>query len=362
MNRTLIGVVLLGAAVAAGGFENGDGMPRPPDDEWAERNRALARAKVFRRDAVFDASRIDFSADPNAGWVDGKLTTCRYKPDEVQGTTPKFDCLLESGEKVKVKYGYTKEIPSEIIASRLLHGLGFGADHVSQVEKVRCYGCPFQPFHTRALWELIGLTDFMDKRLDYDSFRDFEHVSVERNLKGKAIEAGDERGFAFYELKRIDPAQGGATRDEVDALRLMAVFLHHWDNKSSNQRLTCEGAKAADCDHPLAMIQDVGSEFGPKKVDLDNWKRYPVWHDAASCAVTMKSMPYDGGTFEDATITEKGRQLLGNRLKQISRAQIDALFSAAALDNVPQWSAVFQDKVRQIVDRPPCSSTTKPSS
>ena len=62
----------------------------------------------------------------------------------------------------------------------------------------------------------------------------------------------------------IDPSRGGATRDEVDALRLMAVFLHHWDNKSSNQRLTCVGPTTPDCAHPLAMIQDVGSEFGPE--------------------------------------------------------------------------------------------------
>ena len=25
------------------------------------------------------------------------------------------------------------------------------------------------------------------------------------------------------------------------------------------------------------MIQDVGSEFGPKKADLDNWRSTPVW-------------------------------------------------------------------------------------
>ena len=75
------------------------------------------------------------------------------------------------------------------------------------------------------------------------SHRDFKKVSVERNFDGEAIEVGSERGWAFYELDKIDPARGGATRDEVDALRLMAIFLHHWDNKSSNQRLTCPDAE-----------------------------------------------------------------------------------------------------------------------
>ena len=91
----------------------------------------------------------------------------------------------------------------------------------------------------------------------------------------------------------------------------MAVFLHHWDNKSSNQRLTCVSATTPDCAHPLAMIQDVGSEFGPKKVDLDNWRSMPVWHGCVQRAcVSMKDMPYNGGTFEDAAISEDGRRLL----------------------------------------------------
>ena len=362
MKRAVFSVLLIGAAVVAiGGFETGDGIPQPPEKEWAARNRALARARVFR-DEAFDASKIDFVTDPNSGVVDSKLTVCKYAPDEVTGTTPKFDCVLANGDKVKVKYGSTKEIPSEVAATRLLHAMGFGADRVSRVESVRCYGCPFQPFHTRSLWELIGVAGFMDERLDYDSYRDFDHVSVERNLDGEAIEVGDERGWGFYELNMIDPAQGGATRAEVDALRLMAVFLHHWDNKTSNQRLTCPNSTTADCRHPLAMIQDVGSDFGPKKVNLEKWKSKAVWGDAGTCTVTMKWMPYKGGTFTDARISDEGRRLLGDRLRQLSRAQIASLFTTAGLEDVPAWVAAFEDKVRQIVDRPACPTTTKASS
>jgi hypothetical protein len=361
MKRTLFSVVLVGAGLAFSKFEAGDGLPKPPEREWAVRNEAFARAKVFRSEP-FDPSKIDFAADPNSGVVDPKLTTCKYKPEDVSGTTPKFDCVLQNGEKVKVKYGYTREIPSEIAATRLLHALGFGADRVSRVETVRCYGCPFQPFHTRALWEMVGITNFLDKRIDYDNSRDFEGVSVERNLDGEAIEVGLERGWGFYELKNIDPAKGGASRAEVDALRLMAVFLHHWDNKTANQRLTCPGSETADCAHPLAMIQDVGSDFGPKKADLANWKSKPVWADPATCTITMKWMPYEGGTFEDVQVSEAGRRLIGDRLKQIPPAQIAALFNAAQLEDVPQWLAAFEDKRRQIADRAPCPSTTKPSS
>jgi hypothetical protein len=359
----MFSVVLVGIGVAAlGGFENGDGIPKPPEKEWAARNAALTRAKIFR-EQHFDASTIDFAVDPNRGHVDPALTNCKYKPDEVSGTTPKFDCELPSGEKIKVKYGWTKEIPSEIAATRLLHALGFGADRVSRVETVRCYGCPFQPFHTRGLIEMLKLEGYFDKRINYSSYRDFKHVSVERNLDGEAIEVGHERGWGFYELDNIDSARGGATRAEVDALRLTAVFLHHWDNKSSNQRLTCVDGKTADCAHPLAMIQDVGSEFGPKKVELANWKSKSVWFgDQTKCLVSMKGMPYNGGTFEDIQISEGGRKLLADRLGQLPRKQIETLFITAGLEDVPAWTAAFEDRVRQIVERPSCPPTTKASS
>jgi len=278
----------------------------------------------------------------------------------VTGTTPKFECELANGETIKVKYGWTKEIPSEIAATRLLHALGFGADRVSRVETVRCYGCPMQPFHTRSLAEMFGLADELDARIDYTAYREFHDVSVERNLEGEAIEAGHERGWGFFELKRIDPSRGGATRAEVDALRLMAVFLHHWDNKTANQRLVCAGSKEADCGHPLAMIQDVGSDFGPRKMDLENWRDTPVWSgDRSQCLLSMKAMPYNGGTFEDIAISEGGRRLLGERLRQLSRVQIETLFVAAGLDDVEEWGSAFQDKVRQIVERPACPGTTK---
>ena len=362
MKRTLFSVALVGIGVVAlGGFENGDGVPSRRRKSGPH---AMMRCRARRSSASepFDAAAIDFAADPNRGVVDPTLTSCKYKPDEVSGTTPKFDCELPSGEKIKVKYGWTQEIPSETAATRLLHALGFGADRVSRVETVRCYGCPFQPFHTRALLEMLNLDGYVDKRIDYSSHRDFKNVSVERNFDGEAIEVGNERGWAFHELDKIDPARGGATRAEVDALRLMAIFLHHWDNKSSNQRLTCPNAKTADCKHPLAMIQDVGSEFGPKKADLENWRSKPVWHDAAKCLVSMKAMPYNGGTFEDVAISEGGRRLLADRLQQLSAKQIETLFTAAGLEDVPAWTAAFQDRVRQIVERPACPATTKTSS
>jgi hypothetical protein len=221
MKRTLFSVALVGIGVAAlGGFENGDGVPQPPAEEWARRNDALARARIFRAEP-FDSSSIDFAADPNRGVIDPNFTTCRYKPGEVSGTTPKFDCELPSGEKIKVKYGWTHEIPSETAGTRLLHALGFGADRVSRVETVRCYGCPFQPFHSRALLDMFKLAR-ISINIDYSAHREFKRVSVERNLDGRRSRPATSAMGVSRWTRRFRAA---ARPTEVDALRLMAIFL-----------------------------------------------------------------------------------------------------------------------------------------
>jgi hypothetical protein len=372
VHRTTIALAVVGAFVAYTGGELWKQL-RPSVEARTgitshapgekKRAAALARAKVFRNEP-FNPAAIDFTRDPNAGVLDTNFTSCRFDPDDISGTSPKFDCRLENGTVVKVKYGWTREIPSEVAATRLLHALGFGADRVSLVEVVRCYGCPFQPFHTRSLEQVLKVNAFFDKHLDYTGWREFRKVSAERKIDGKSVETDEVEGWSFYELKQIDSSIGGATRGEVDALRLMAMFLNHWDNKSPNQRLVCVGADSDDCDHPLAMIQDAGSHFGPKKVRVENWRSTPIWADAPGCTISMKSLPYGGGTFEDVQISEDGRRLLGNRLRALSAAQIHDLFESAGLDDLSRWTEAFQDKVRQIVDRQPCPSapTTKLSS
>jgi hypothetical protein len=108
----------------------------------------------------------------------------------------------------------------------------------------------------------------------------------------------------------------------------------------------------------------VGETFGPRAVDLEGWSRTPIWADAATCRVDMKSSPYAGATFGQAHISEEGRRFLGDRLRQLSHAQIVALFRGARFPEfqkqsprgreVENWAAAFEDRVRQIVDRPPC--------
>ena len=330
----------------------------------AERLDALSRAAVWQRpETPIAQARLD--SDPNQP----QAIECTFAITEVGGTAPKFDCHLENGERIRVKYGRSPEIPSEVAAARLLHALGFGADDVMLVEKLRCYGCPAEPFITMRTLGLAGAQELYGKVMNKDSYKDFEWVAVERRHYGRAIETDRLEGWSFFELDLIDEKKGGAPRAHVDALRLLAVFLAHWDNKSENQRLVCLSEKdwpdGGKCSRPMAMLQDIGSAFGPRKVDQEKWEQFSVWGDRATCMTTMDGLPYKGATFKPTKISESGRQHLASLLGQLSDQQITALFAGARFDQskgmigftttpVPAWVRAFKKKVQAIRDGPPC--------
>jgi hypothetical protein len=288
----------------------------------------------------------------------------------MNGTAPKFDCKLPNGDKLRVKYGSTPEIPGELASTRLLHALGFGADDVQLYEKVICYGCPKNPFLTMKTLGLANAQELYGKVMDTKEHQDFEWVAVERKHYGRPIETEDVEGWAFFELDLIDQKKGGAPRAHVDALRLLSVFLAHWDNKSENQRLVCISEKdwpeGGKCDRPFAMLQDVGSTWGPRKVDLKEWVKAPIWSDRASCTASMDALPYHGATFQPVKITEAGRRHLAGLISQLSDQQVDALFRGARFDQstgmfggvtaspINEWVAAFKTRVKQITDGPAC--------
>jgi hypothetical protein len=331
------------------------------------RNLALRQAKVW---APNDVSAVDLSANPPdaTGMLSQPIVRCRYLDGSPDGTTAKFDCVLPDGEVVKVKYGNTGEIHAEIAASRLLAALGFGADTVYMVPRVRCYGCVRTPYYTMKVLDLVHARERLVRSVPEDSYTDFEWVSVERRLEGAEIEAGDQDGWAWDELEPVDESRG-ANRAERDALRLVAVLLAHWDNKASNQRLMCLSASAqhaGSCGRPFAYIHDLGATFGPNKLRLDHWSKAPIWSDRGRCTVSMRQFPYRGGTFPDTHISEAGRRLLALQLAGLTERQLVALFTAAhfpefhgrrgAAADPERWAAVLLDKAHQITDAGPCPS------
>lgn len=329
-----------------------------------ERLDALSRAAVWQPPPPIGRAKL--ATDPEQP----KMLNCRFEISQLNGTAPKFNCRLENGEEVRVKYGRSPEVPSEVATTRLLHTLGFAADDMTLYETVRCYGCPAEPFITMKALGFAGAQDLYGKVMNPASYKDFEWAAVEKKHPGTAIETEDIEGWAFFELDLIDSKKGGAPRAHVDALRLLAVMLGHWDNKTENQRLVClsqdDWPAGGKCRRPLALLQDVGSAWGPRKVDLEEWKKAPLWVDRQTCTTSMDHLPYHGATFKPVKITEGGRKHLGRLLSQLTGEQLRDLFVSARFDHVggilgsrepapaEEWVAVFRAKVSQITDGPSC--------
>jgi len=337
---------------------------KPKTVSREERNDALSRAAVWQQPPPI--ARAQLASDPKQP----KMLQCTFEIAYVNGTAPKFECRLENGDHLRVKYGQSPEVPSEVATTRLLHTLGFGADDMTLYETVRCYGCPAEPFITMKTLGFAGAEQMYGKVMNPKDYKDFAWAATEKKFPGRAIETEDLEGWAFFELDLIDPKKGGAPRAHVDALRLLAVLLADWDNKSENQRLVCISEKdwpeGGKCQRPLALMQDVGSAWGPRKVDLPEWTKSPVWSDRATCTTSMDHLPYHGATFKPVKISDAGRRFLGSLLSQLSDDQMRDLFTSARFDHVvglfgnhtpapiDQWVKVFRTKVAQITDGPSC--------
>ena len=335
-------------------------------DERAFRIASLKSARVWR---PTDPATIDLGVNPRdeTGLLSADVVSCRLQPKESSGTTPKFRCVLSNGEVIKVKYGRAvREIHAEVAAARLLSALGFAADEMHLVPRLLCFGCPRFPF--RAIWALdwVRARSLVDA-LPADRYSEFAWVSVERPFPGIEVTAGDDEGWRWDELPAVDERAGGASRAELDALRLMAAFLVHWDNKAANQRLVCQGPAddrpVPTCGQSVAFIQDLGATFGPNKVDLKSWDATPIWADRTACVVSMNGLPYAGATFTPVQVSEEGRRLLASQLARVSQAQVEALFTAARFPHpdgagpseaAKAWAAAFARKARAITEGPAC--------
>jgi hypothetical protein len=332
------------------------GIAADSPQSWTLESRrdALARAVVWQPPST-PLRDADLS-QPAHGLPDE--VSCAFRVAPMDGTVRKFSCTLPSGETLRVKYA-GPEPHGEAAASRLLLALGFGADRVGFVRRLHCAGCPWAPFATMKAVTLARAVGLYERVVRYDRKVTFDWVAVERRDAGEQIETDDVEGWTFEELSRVSTA----SRTHADALRLMAVFLAHWDNKAENQRLVClSGGPDAHgrCAKPFAMLQDVGATFGPRKVDLEAWRKAPIWTDRARCEVSMATLPHGGATFVPARISEAGRKFLADALQSLSREQVVGLFTGARVEpkygRVQQWADVFEARVAQLADGPACPS------
>jgi hypothetical protein len=282
---------------------------------------------------------------------------CQYVREKRSGTSPKFHCKLDTGEVVKVRYGKDNtEVYGQIAASRLLWALGFGANENYPVTVV-CDGCSKDPWNDPHV---------------YQQTMTFVPATIERKVKGVEMnEFGkSKQGWGWNELEHVGEGSGHAPRAQIDALKLLAVFMSHVDSRPNNQRFVCledgivEKNGRMQCAKPLMYISDVGTTFGGaleqgdrSTLQLKSWLRWPVWRDAQRCVAYLEPAEHTAGMLRSPKISEAGRKFLSHLLEQLSDQQIRDIFRAAQVDEVEQpegyasidqWMEAFKLKRKQI--------------
>jgi len=324
----------------------------------ADRRDYLKRARIFERVDVAQRDLLTGPHDPYAVAVDD-LVPCDFiepKKERVPtgGTTPKFFCTVRHQHPhvdVKIRYGrQNREIYGEVLGSRLFWALGLAVDRNYPV-RVRCHDCPEDPWRT--------YRDYPASDPSPRKTRVIEDAVMQRLYPAAVIETRDDEGWSFGELDLVDEAAGGASRAEVDALRLLAAFVAHGDDKPDNQRLVCPFSAidaAGHCSEPRLLIADLGSTFGRGTsrvfglIDKDArpsfaaWSSLPMWEDARSCRAHLTAR----ASASHPVIHESGRRLLAERLSALSDAQIRALFLAARIDRLAETTLGSDDKARLV--------------
>ncbi len=335
---------------------------------------AEQRAAYFRSARLFE--RVDprgrnLLRGPNEFAFDERVSCDFVEPraDHVpaHGTTPKFFCTLRHeehegsrGALLKVKYGRQDgEVYGEVLGSRLLWALGVAVD-ADYAVRVRCHHCPKEPW--------ISYRDF--PRVDPSPRRlhDFDDAIVQRLYPGALLERFTDDGWTFDELSDVE-----APRAQVDALRLLAAFIAHGDDKPENQRLVCPFGSIdhvrEGCRAPRLLIADLGSTFGRGANELGlidarsrpsfaAWSALPVWKDRATCRAYWSTRT----SHRHPVISEAGRSFLAARLDALSYEQIRDLFRAARIERlgertsdgravtVNDWALAFERRRAEIHD------------
>lgn len=387
------------------------------------------RSEAVREEALKNASLIDPSRDPGAAdilagpvnWFPkknelrfGDYVRCTHVASTMGGATPKFACVItqivrESAgrltafvapdatqeekneitkrfgnsvefetlrtkkdgsldrDRVKVKFvppgEENREVHAEAAATRLFWALGFHADVIIPVRLV-CDHCPAIPQSERPNYDVHG--------------KDMGWVAIERKIPGETLEQKFDQGWSWKELEE----KQGQARAVKDALKLLAAFVGHGDNKPEQQRLMCakdaiETTEAVEkgkriiyierCEKPFMVVQDIGATFGgagkttdpiTAKMSLKHWRSDPrktVWNDRGDCKARLtKSMAAKDG-LGDPVITEEGRLYLAARLCRLTDRQIEDIFRVARVEDIKNgakiadWVAVFKAKRDEIV-------------
>jgi hypothetical protein len=352
--RSLAAVALLGTTVSGCALL----VPTPHPPTAGARFAVMSHAQLW---SPTDIRSMDLRGGPGGkgAFKPGEQVTCDYVDVKLSGHSPKFACRIGEGDEVKVKYGgQNGEVYGELIATRLLWALGFGADRMYQVEVI-CRGCP----------ESLGGVALPNHE------RRFFPALIERKMDGHEWSPDGREGWAWNDLD-VAPVDDGAPAAHRDALKLLAVLLQHTDSKREQQRILCLDADATKastaCARPFLMINDVGLTFGRANlrnrnrvgsVNLAAWRETPVWKGDQGCVGNLRRS--FTGTLSNPVIGEPGRAFLASLLSQLTDDQLVDLFETARVDlrlrdpgagaaeggTVAEWVSVFKGKRQEVVAR-----------
>jgi len=297
-----------------------------------ERDEMIRRARVWHE---VDVAAMDTLNGPQGegSYLVGQEVPCRYEEKDPKhplgGSHKKFPCWDAAGNRLKIKYdpANNSEVFGEVLGSRLMWALGFYADRMYSVD-VRCENCPEDPWISSATPRATRL---------------FSPATIQKRLPGDLIAASEDDGWAMSELGKIDPDAGGSTRAEVDAYKLLMVFVNHVDNTANQQALMCPKGDP-QCKRPVMYIMDIGATFGgsPAETSFANWSgKARIWKDASRCVADLKGTDPD---FIDPRISEAGRKFLADLLVKLSDKQIEGLFKGARVDVLDKLSSPIVDK------------------
>jgi hypothetical protein len=258
--------------------------------------------------------------------------------------------------------------------------------------RVTCRNCPREPWlyvSTRKKKRPVdeqGLIRSLPPEAEIGAYT-FAPATLEEKIDAEPIEERDGEGWSWRSLDRVDASLGGASKAEIDALKLLNAFVQNADNKAKQNTLACpvdalvkDDSGNVTCRRPILYVDDLGSVFGKGgfitgysgRVDYEGWKKRSVWKNRDSCRARLVSI---GGIFRTSTLRnpvvgEEGRALLASLLAQLSDAQIADLFRASRIESLHQtmpdgasgrrevrvadWVELFKKKRDEITKHPGC--------
>ena len=329
-----------------------------------ERDEALARAQVWRRPQV-PVSKAYLGQDRSAP----RELDCTFKLNPPSGTTPKFDCVTGNGEEIRIKYGVGGELPGEAATTRLLTALGFGADSITLIERLRCFGCPKEPFTVMKLVATTGTDSLYEHVINEESYEVFRWVALERRFPALAIDVTDgTEGWAFFELDKVDSAKGcratRACRCTPFACGLSRALGQQVGESAPGLSVGGLAGRHRLPDSPFCCFRMLVPPLDPGRWISRTGNARPSGKIARRARSPCVTCPTTVPPSATARVSEEGRRFLSGLLEQLTDVQITDLFSGARFDKgaghlppvraVDEWVRVFKARRAAIAEGPAC--------